>query len=304
MDKSSMRLTQIFINPKNDDAPSEIALSSAHPTTSKLRKKVPLATDTGLATSRHPGAVSPGGLLKTWPGSPWERYRKVLKWHDLGGDVLLAVSSKERVNIRVFSEQQAEKSLFWFRQIRHSSFVTALEAFTTNKLLYIVLEEMKITLSHVITCSKYPDRQELGAILGQILDGVVYLEKEGIEHALGWNNVLFNLSGEAKITNQECCQTATRESRSRTVSRIAHITMGLMNKDDKPVGVQRSQWLSCPEAIAFAAATTSARSATELLEHPFLTMYGREETDWDKGSLLGLISLADTEADREYHYEE
>ncbi|KAK3933579.1 hypothetical protein QBC46DRAFT_275492, partial [Diplogelasinospora grovesii] len=118
----------------------------------------------------------------------------------------------------------------------------------------IVLEEMKITLSHVIRCSKYPDRQELGAILGQILDGVVYLEKEGIEHALGWNNVLFNLAGEAKIN---------KTSRSRTVSRmIAHITMGLMNKDDKSVGVQRSQWLSCPEAIAFTAATTSARSAT------------------------------------------
>ncbi|KAK3933676.1 hypothetical protein QBC46DRAFT_414583 [Diplogelasinospora grovesii] len=158
MDKSSMRLTQIFINPKNDDAPSEIALSSAHPTTSKLRKKVPLATDTGLATSRHPGA---------------------------------------------------------FRQIRHSSFVTALEAFTTNKLLYIVLEEMKITLSHVITCSKYPDRQELRAILSQ-----------------------------------------------------------------------------------------QTKNAAKPPRHPFLAMYGREENDWDKGSLLGLISLADTEADKEYHYEE
>jgi hypothetical protein len=74
----------------------------------------------------------------------------------------------KRVNIRSFHEDQAEQTLFQFRQIRHRSFVAALEAFTTEQLLYIVLEEMNITLSHVIRCSKYPDKQELGAILGQV----------------------------------------------------------------------------------------------------------------------------------------
>jgi hypothetical protein len=38
-----------------------------------------------------------------------------------------------------------------------------------------------------------------------------------------------------------------------------------MNKDDKLIGVQRPQWLSCPEAVDFVAATTSAKSARELL---------------------------------------
>ena len=83
---------------------------------------------------------------------------------------MLAVkmSPEKRVNIKTFPEEQAEQALFWFRQVRHRSFVAPLEAFATEKLLYIVLEEMDITLSHVITCSRYPDKQELGAILGQV----------------------------------------------------------------------------------------------------------------------------------------
>ena len=111
----------------------------------------------------------------------------------------------------------------------------------------------------------------------------MYLEEEGFEHtSLDWDTILLNQAGEVKIgknagawlediilTNlgkQECCQRATNDCSSRHVSRVGHITRGLMNKDDKPVGVQRPQWLLCSEAINFVAATTSAKSAEELLK--------------------------------------
>jgi hypothetical protein len=111
-------------------------------------------------------------LLGTRFGDPWSKhYTKVLQWHDLGGDVHLAVqraSPESYVNIREFHGKEAEDALFWIQQIRHKSFVQALEAFATESVLYVVLEEMNITLSHVISCSAYPTPQEVGAILGQV----------------------------------------------------------------------------------------------------------------------------------------
>ncbi|KAK3304833.1 uncharacterized protein B0T15DRAFT_537725 [Chaetomium strumarium] len=312
------RFTQISFDPKALDQNDVTKLAKqaklrktpsippqSQDNTGKLRNRVHFSPASSPAVPTHHAAAGPREFLETQPGSPWEHYREAFTWHDLGGDALLAVkmSPEKRVNIRAFPEDQAEQALFWFRQVRHCSFVAALEAFATEKLLYVVLEEMDITLSHVIRCSRYPDKQELGAILGQILDGLVYLEQEGFEHtSLGWDTVLLNQAGEVKIGNQECCRTATTDSRSRGVRRVGGITRGLMNKDEKPIGVQRQQWLSCPEAINFVAATITAKSAKELLEHPFLTLYGRKDGKWHKGSLLGLVSLAMTEADRKYRY--
>ncbi|KAK3324835.1 hypothetical protein B0T19DRAFT_403027 [Cercophora scortea] len=114
----SPRSTRIFIGPRTIASSSSIP----HSKTAKLRKKVDPARATGPVISKHHGA-SPGGFFETWPGSPWESYQKVYTWHDLGGEVLLAVkiSPEKRVNIKVFPERQAEQSLFWFRQIQNSS---------------------------------------------------------------------------------------------------------------------------------------------------------------------------------------
>jgi hypothetical protein len=56
--------------------------------------------------------------------------------------------SSESYNIGEFHRKEAEDALFWIQQIRHESFVKALEAFVTYNVLYVVLEEMNITLYH------------------------------------------------------------------------------------------------------------------------------------------------------------
>ena len=106
--------------------------------TGKLRKKVHFSLATSPTVHTHHAATSPREFLETRPGSPWKHYREAYTWHDLGGDALLAVkmSPEKRVNIKTFPEAQAEQTLFWFRQVRHCSFVAALEAFATENLLY------------------------------------------------------------------------------------------------------------------------------------------------------------------------
>jgi hypothetical protein len=72
------------------------------------------------------------------------------------------------VNIREFRKKEAEDALFRVQQVRHDSFIKALEAFDTGEVLYVVFEEMNITLFHVVNCCRYPTPTELGAILGQV----------------------------------------------------------------------------------------------------------------------------------------
>lgn len=116
------------------------------------------------------------------------------------------------------------------------------------------------------------------------MDGLVYLDKECLEHStLSWETVLLNFEGDVKIGKsiaesqehhlttfvaayQDFCRKVNPDNKSWAVSKIGYIARGLINKDENPVGILRSQWLTHPEAISFVAATTSARSVTELRE--------------------------------------
>lgn len=188
MGEYKRRDTQLFINDADTSclplpgkaSTTQVAVTQAtrniFPVKSKLRKR-PLSTDKAKTGPCHPKATpSPGAacpqILRTQFGDPWkEHYTKVLEWHDLGGNVHLAVHnivSEKYVNIREFKATEAEDALFWIQQIRHESFVTAIEAFDAGNVLYVVLEEMNITLSHVISCSRYPTPQEVVSILGQV----------------------------------------------------------------------------------------------------------------------------------------
>lgn len=108
-------------------------------------------------------------LRAAWE-SPWKRYDKSYEL-DLGGPVEVALRKAPPVglvHVRAFSKPAAEKTLHAFRQIRHRNIVTALEAFTTNDGLYVVLEYMAVSLDHIVRSPAYPDERQLAAILGQV----------------------------------------------------------------------------------------------------------------------------------------
>jgi hypothetical protein len=108
--------------------------------------------------------------LRTAWESPWEKYTKEYDLN-LGGPVVVSVRKAppvELVQVRAFPTLMAEKTLHMFRHIQHNKIVTALDAFTTDDFLYVVLEHMPVTLEHIIGCPAYPDERQLGAILGQV----------------------------------------------------------------------------------------------------------------------------------------
>ena len=74
----------------------------------------------------------------------------------------------ELVYVRAFATQAAAKTLHLFRQLQHRNIVAALEAFTTDNGLYIVLEYMPLTLERIVKSPAYPDERQLAAIFGQV----------------------------------------------------------------------------------------------------------------------------------------
>jgi hypothetical protein len=109
-------------------------------------------------------------LLRTRWGSPWEKYEKAYDL-ELGGPVEVAVRKAppvELVHVRAFSKLAAEKTLHMFRQIQHCNIVAALDAFTTDDGLYVVLEYMPVSLDRIVRSPAYPDERQLATILGQV----------------------------------------------------------------------------------------------------------------------------------------
>ncbi|KAH6703064.1 kinase-like domain-containing protein [Leptodontidium sp. MPI-SDFR-AT-0119] len=248
---------------------------------------------TEQAQSRTAKSATSGPLqLRTAWESPWKKYEKFYDV-ELGGPVEVAIRKAapvELVHVRAFVTQAAEKTLHVYRQLQHPNIVTALEAFTTDSGLYIVLEHMPLSLEPIVRSPAYPDARQLAAILGQIITGVAYIAAEGFEHgSLTCSNILLNTDGDVKIANQECCHVKS-DGRPRDIRALSSITMELMQKyvkEDGAVGVDDlHRWPSNSDAVGFLSATTSAASAAELLEHPLLSRPHQKE------SLIGLVSLA------------
>jgi hypothetical protein len=72
------------------------------------------------------------------------------------------------VNIRKFAKPEIEAALYRYQNVQHSSFVTALEVFITDNHLYIVLEDMPISLEHIVKLPRYPTDVQLAAILAPV----------------------------------------------------------------------------------------------------------------------------------------
>jgi hypothetical protein len=129
------------------------------------------STGTEKAPSRTVRSATSGPLqLRAAWESPWGKYEKIYDV-ELGGPVEVAIRKAppvELVHVRAFATQAAAKTLHVYRQLQHRNIVTALEAFTTDNGLYIVLEYMPLSLERIVRSPAYPDERQLAAILGQV----------------------------------------------------------------------------------------------------------------------------------------
>lgn len=131
--------------------------------------------DTGIEsdkeTSKPDGSLTanPSRLRTAWE-SPWKRYQKIYD-RELAGPTEVAVRREqpvELVHVRKFQKPGSEKVLLMVRKLQHCNIVAALDVFTTDDALYIVLEPMSISLEEIVRSPAYPEERQLAAILGQV----------------------------------------------------------------------------------------------------------------------------------------
>lgn len=110
--------------------------------------------------------------LKQRNESPWGRYDESHEL-DRGGPVTVTVAIQREpgtalVNIRKFAKPEMEAALYRYQNVQHGSFVTALETFITDDHLYVVLEDMPISLEHIVQLPRYPTDVQLAAMLAPV----------------------------------------------------------------------------------------------------------------------------------------
>ncbi|WQF76928.1 Putative serine-threonine/tyrosine-protein kinase, catalytic [Colletotrichum destructivum] len=132
--------------------------------------------------------------------SPWKHYREEFQLHDLGGSLTVAVRQGTQVHIRKIALLESQDALSKFRRLRHQNVVEFVHAYMTDTYLHAVFEPTTFSLYHLAKCPKYPDEAQLGAIVGQVVDGLSYLEAEGFEHpTLDSGSILVTDAGIVKI---------------------------------------------------------------------------------------------------------
>jgi hypothetical protein len=87
---------------------------------------------------------------------------------ELGGPVIMAVRKVppiELVHVRAFPKPNAEKTLYMFRRLQHRNIFAALDAFTSDDELYVVLGYISVSLKQIVRSPAYPNERQLAAIL-------------------------------------------------------------------------------------------------------------------------------------------
>ncbi|GKT61088.1 serine/threonine protein kinase [Colletotrichum tofieldiae] len=132
--------------------------------------------------------------------SPWKHYREEFQLHDLGGSLTVAVRQGTQVHIRKIALLESQDALSKFRRLRHQNVVEFVHAYMADPYLHAVFEPTMFSLYHLAKCPKYPDENQLGVIVGQVVDGLSYLEAEGFEHpTLDSRSILVTDAGIVKI---------------------------------------------------------------------------------------------------------
>ncbi|KAJ4507485.1 hypothetical protein HRR83_004063 [Exophiala dermatitidis] len=248
------------------------------------------ASATGSKPLNSPAALGHGteNTLIVKHRSPWEKYKKrhCIRLGEEDDDMVdvadvrhpysadfIVPPQKEgptpyAVAVRSFSIQNSGEKCRMLQQIEHENIVSVRDIFLHDELFYVVFEHMPMSLSLFTGFQTHLDEDQLASIL----NGLVYLEKKGLEHgSLTTSSILINVAGEVKIAHQELCRPCPLSNPgSRDLKALSFITMELMQKyvkADGAVGVDDlRRWPSDSLAVEFLCETTSATSAERLLK--------------------------------------
>ncbi|BDD57627.1 hypothetical protein MAP00_002975 [Monascus purpureus] len=227
-----------------------------------IDKKAPTQLTGGPKRLRLPLAVLQAKAehqLSGWNDSPWEYYKRIFNC-DLAGDVSIATLRtypSELRAIRTLKKEDSEDILEKFRTIRHENILLVRECFTYEDSVYMVFDDLPVTLDHVVACDYYPQDTQVLSALAQILSGLSFLHACGYDHqAVICSNILLGMDGTIQI------------DQSRSIDAVASITTLLMQKYTKSNGAKGidnvDRWSVDSLAFQFLLKTDTAQSIDEL----------------------------------------
>lgn len=119
------------------------------------------------APKAAPAAVASNTIRSPTEGDPWTKsYKKVYEILDFDGNATVAERDGRVVLIRQFASSD-QRAVQCYLQLQHKNIVEVVEAFSSQNSHYIVMEEMALSLYHLVRCPMYPDVLQLRSLLFQ-----------------------------------------------------------------------------------------------------------------------------------------
>jgi hypothetical protein len=110
--------------------------------------------------------------VKVTAGSPWDRYKKVIKAKINSFVVITEHTDNDSYDlVRVLSVPEGEEATTKTKklyEIRHKNFLALLKSFSFEGSCHIILEHVSYSLTHVVSSAIYLSVDHLAAIFGQV----------------------------------------------------------------------------------------------------------------------------------------
>ncbi|KAE8132437.1 hypothetical protein BDV38DRAFT_287751 [Aspergillus pseudotamarii] len=134
--------------------------------------------------------------------SPWETYRKVYDCN-LDGPLEVAiprVHPGRLVAIKSIKRKDINEIPRFFQRLQHSSIHSCQECFLYQGSVFLLYDYIPVSLDHLVACEAHLNETELAAVLAQVVEGLLYLSSQRLEHPqLTTVNILATERGEVKI---------------------------------------------------------------------------------------------------------
>ncbi|KAI1934751.1 hypothetical protein LOZ66_005606 [Ophidiomyces ophidiicola] len=246
-----------------------------------------------LVEESQPGQA-PGDTFIVRHESPWDTYIKVYEC-ELPASFSMAirrVRPQRLIAIKTIRGKNVNEMLHLLRRIQHRNILSSQSCFVYDSSIFTLHENIAISLSHIVGCEAYPDEVELASILVQILDGLLYLTDQRLEHPhLSSSSILATEEGAVKVAGLEEWVDLQAAQTPQYSKPLGAITMQLMQKYEKEheiAGVDDvERWPCDSRATEFLSLIASNIPLKTLRDHHLFT-----ETSWAKGHLIGLVSFA------------
>lgn len=103
-------------------------------------------------------------------GSPWDSYKAIFTC-ELAGTVSICENrgqSSKLVAIRSSARPDGEEMLRKYVTLRHINIMSAIECFKGDEWFYFLVEDLPVTLEHLVASDAYPTEAQLASILKQV----------------------------------------------------------------------------------------------------------------------------------------